>query len=590
MPGQFRWLSASGVGTEASQHREIAMLFGLDYTIWIVLVLYFGAMLMLGWWSRRRASSQSGYLVGDRSFGTPMMVMHAFGAGTNPGDTAGVISGSIRTGASGVWVSWLWMFGTPFYWLIAPLVRRMRCLTLADYFYERFGPVAAITYILVAGLGMAICLASVLLATTSTVLGMMGKAGGPDAAAWFNGILIVATITFAVYGYWGGIVAAIRTDFIQGLMIIALSVLAVPAALNMPEVGGLAGMSETLAKASQGQANDYLTLFDPKQFNIWVVLLLCVQAPLTALALPHLVTVCGAGKTEWEGRMGFTTGNMLKRICTIGWVVLGLAWLAYLIQSGIMTPDMSPEAVTRLADSAFGDTIRHLLPPVLQGLMLACVMAAAMSSGDAFQVTVAGLFSQNIYCRYINPSATDSQALRVTKIGGVVFVGASLLMAILMGSVVKAIVAYFTILALVGISAAMGILWRRMNQCGMLAATLLASATFVITRYAATDCPMAVCVGAPLAVGVLGGIVGSLATPPPRREVVDAFFTKIYTPIGQEDRLGLPLDQAVPHSRRLLTAGGLFIVKPSRQSWVGFLVFLGLCAACVLGMLALLKV
>ena len=33
--------------------------------------------------------------------------------------------------------------------------------------------------------------------------------------------------------------------------------------------------------------------------------------------------------------------------------------------------------------------------------MLACVLAAAMSSGDAFQVTVAGLFSQNIYRVFI---------------------------------------------------------------------------------------------------------------------------------------------------------------------------------------------
>jgi len=33
----------------------------------------------------------------------------------------------------------------------------------------------------------------------------------------------------------------------------------------------------------------------------------------------------------------------------------------------------------------------------------------------------------------------------------------------------------------------------------------------------------------------------------------------------------------------------LFVVKPSRQSWVGFVVTLGICVACVLVMLALLK-
>ncbi len=37
------------------------------------------------------------------------------------------------------------------------------------------------------------------------------------------------------------------------------------------------------------------------------------------------------------------------------------------------------------------------------------------------------------------------------------------------------------------------------------------------------------------------------------------------------------------------TTGGLFIVKPSRQSWVGFLVALGICLVCILVMLAILN-
>ena len=104
------------------------MFLGLDITIWIVLALYFGGMLTMGWWCRGRASSQEGYLLGDRKFDVWMMIMHAFGAGTNPGDAAGVVSKTTGTGASGIWVSWMWLFGTPVYWLIAPVIRRRRCL------------------------------------------------------------------------------------------------------------------------------------------------------------------------------------------------------------------------------------------------------------------------------------------------------------------------------------------------------------------------------------------------------------------------------------------------------------------------------
>jgi len=546
---------------------------GLHYAIWIVLVLYFAGMLLMGWWSKKGIHNQEGYLLGNRQFGWPMMVMHAFGAGTHPGNVAGVMSQGVVSGASGIWVSWMWLFGTPFYWIIAPIIRRMRCLTMADFFRERFGRSASVLYIIVASVGMIVFLAGVMLATTRTVQGVMGKATVENSDMWFFGILFVTTVVFIIYSYWGGIIAAIRTDMIQGLMIIALSFIAIPIALG--RVDGLAGMRATLA----AQENTYLSLFDPKQFSLLTVLLLSINAPLTALAFPHLMSVCAAGKTEWEGRIGFTYGNILKRICTIGWCVLGLCWLAYLLNTG--------SAINK--DAAFGDAIRGLLRPELQGIMLACVMAAAMSSGDAVQVTVAGLFSQNIYRVFINPKADEKRLVHVTRIIGVFIAFSALVAAILMRSnLVKAILDYFNILSLVGISTAMGILWPRMNATGMFSSTILASSTFLVSRYVLNS-SRDITIGVPIVVGILAGVIGSLITKPPSRETIEKFFTKIYVPIGQEDKLALPLDEAVPKEKRLLSGSGLFIVKPSRQSWVGFAITLGICLACVLVMLAILK-
>jgi len=226
---------------------------------------------------------------------------------------------------------------------------------------------------------------------------------------------------------------------------------------------------------------------------------------------------------------------------------------------------------------------------VLQGVMLACVMAAAMSSGDAVQVTVAGLFSENIYRVYLNPKADQRRLVGITRVTGVVIALLSLVGAILMrSSLVKAILDYFNILSLVGISTAMGILWRRMNTTGMFCSCLLASGVFILTRFV-LGCSRDITIGVPIVAGVLGGMVGSLLTRPPQPERIEKFFKKIYVPIGQEQKLELPLDVAVPKSRRWFTPGGLFIIKPSRQSWVGFVVTLGICLACVLVMLAILK-
>ena len=153
---------------------------------------------------------------------------------------------------------------------------------------------------------------------------------------------------------------------------------------------------------------------------------------------------------------------------------------------------------------------------------------------------------------------------------------------------VKAILDYFNILSVVGISTAMGILWRRMNATGMFSSTILAGSSYVLTRYVLM-CGRDITIAVPIVVGIAAGVIGSLATKPPRRETIERFFTKIYVPIGQDEKLGLPLEQVVPQSSRWITAGGLFVVKPSRQSWVGFVVTLGICLACVLAMLAILK-
>jgi len=116
----------------------------------------------------------------------------------------------------------------------------------------------------------------------------------------------------------------------------------------------------------------------------------------------------------------------------------------------------------------------------------------------------------------------------------------------------------------------------------------LAVVAFVVTRYF-LGCTREVVTGLSLVAGVAGGIVGSYLTQPPSADQIEQFFKKIYVPIGQEERLRLPLAEVVPPAQRLLTGGGLFIVRPSRQSWVGFLVTLAIVVGAVLFMMVLLQ-
>ena len=55
--------------------------------------------------------------------------------------------------------------------------------------------------------------------------------------------------------------------------------------------------------------------------TVFYVCVLSITALAGIIVQPHIMGVCGAGKTEFEGRFGFTVGNFLKRFCTVAWDV-----------------------------------------------------------------------------------------------------------------------------------------------------------------------------------------------------------------------------------------------------------------------------
>ena len=89
------------------------------------LVAYFGLTLVIGIWSARRVKSMDDFVM-PRRFGKIMMTFFGFGTGTHSDQAVSVAAKTYTVGASGIWYQWLWLPVTPFYWLIAPIMRRFR--------------------------------------------------------------------------------------------------------------------------------------------------------------------------------------------------------------------------------------------------------------------------------------------------------------------------------------------------------------------------------------------------------------------------------------------------------------------------------
>ena len=184
---------------------------------------YFAAVMAIGFWASRKVKSEDDFFLGGRKFGKGLLIMHWLCTGTHSEMAVQVAGATARVGLGGIWYQWMWLFSTPFYWLIAPITRRLRVTTTGDFFRIRYGKSLEMLYALVALFYFALSIALLLRGAGAAISGATGGAIPTQAS------VIALSVLFSTYVMAGGLVAAAYTDFLQGLMIIALSVLLVPA-------------------------------------------------------------------------------------------------------------------------------------------------------------------------------------------------------------------------------------------------------------------------------------------------------------------------------------------------------------------------
>jgi Na+/proline symporter len=250
---------------------------------------------------------------------------------------------------------------------------------------------------------------------------------------------------------------------------------------------------------------------------------------------------------------------------------------------------------------------RAFLPgvfPGLLGLFLASLLAAVMSSCDSFMIAASGLFTQNLYLPW-RPGRSAGHYVGVGRLMGLVVVAGGLVFAFWVSDVIKGVEIWFQINPMMGIAFWLGLLWRRMTVAGAWTSTLAGFGTWWLTTRDffvdwAARLPFAESLRfvwvedgsaaiykpweilAYMVVATSLGILVSLLTRPVTKEKLDRYYALTRTPIQKGEVIETPctLPPGVEPAARemLLTAGGLEIPKPSRNSVLGFL---GGCVAVV---------
>ena len=431
---------------------------GVSWIDWLVIGVYLGGITVVGTWAVRRVTSASSFFISDRRFGKLMMMFFTFGTGTHSDQAVSVAAKTYRVGASGIWYQWLWLFVTPFYWFLAPVFRRMRAVTTADYFEARYNRGVSGLFAFVGVLQLTVSIGVMLKGSSAMITAVSGGGIDPDLAIW------AMTAMFVVYGVAGGLSAAIVTDFIQGLLTIVLSFLILPFALGA--VGGVAGLRATVGDPSM------FRIVAPDEITAFYIAVISFNALLGWVTQPHAMGLSAAGKTEMEGRVGVMCGVLFKRVCTIAWVLTGLCAVGLYAGKEIDV------------DHIYGLMAHDLLPaiaPGLVGLFIASMLAAVMSSCDAFMVCCSALFTENLYRPLIAKGKSDRHYMQVGRVASVAVVLGGIYFAYQFESVVTGLEIFWKIAAMMAIPFWAGLFWRRATSKAAWAATLVSFATLLFT-------------------------------------------------------------------------------------------------------------
>lgn len=450
--------------------------------ILIAMVCYMAVVIGIGiYFAKRSNQSSEDYFLGGRSLGPWVTAMSA---------EASDMSGWLLMGLPGVaywcglsdaaWTSIGLALGTYINWLlVAKRLRRYSAvagdaITLPDFFSNRFHEKKKVIMTLAA---LFILIFFTVYASSCFVT--CGKLFSTLFGASYQSMMIAGAVFVVIYTFLGGFLAESASDFMQAVvMIFALTVILITGTLaagglqavvnNAKDIPGFFtffGIASPSVDASgvQQVANGAPVFGEAGSYG-FLTIISTLSWGLGYFGMPQvLLRFMAIRKTDELVRA--------RRIATV-WVVISLA-AAVLI--GLMGRAMFPVHETLNtasgAENVFIVLSRHLLPPLLAGLVMAGILAATISSSDSYLLIAASAVSLNIFKGILKKDASDKQVMTMSRIILLLIAVVGVIIAMDENSVIFTIVSF----AWAGFGAVFGpimlfsLFWKRTTQAGAVA-------------------------------------------------------------------------------------------------------------------------
>ena len=450
--------------------------------ILIAMVCYMAVVIGIGiYFAKRSNQSSEDYFLGGRSLGPWVTAMSA---------EASDMSGWLLMGLPGVaywcglsdaaWTSIGLALGTYINWLlVAKRLRRYSAvagdaITLPDFFSNRFHEKKKVIMTL-----SALFILIFFTVYASSCFVTCGKLFSTLFGASYQSMMIAGALFVVIYTFLGGFLAESASDFMQAVvMIFALTVILITGTLaagglqavvdnakNIPGFFTFFGIASPSVDANgiQQVANGAPVFGEAGSYG-FLTIISTLSWGLGYFGMPQvLLRFMAIRKTDELVRA--------RRIATV-WVVISLT-AAVLI--GLMGRAMFPVHETLNtasgAENVFIVLSRHLLPPLLAGLVMAGILAATISSSDSYLLIAASAVSLNIFKGILKKDASDKQVMTMSRIILLLIAVAGVIIAMDENSVIFTIVSF----AWAGFGAVFGpimlfsLFWKRTTQAGAVA-------------------------------------------------------------------------------------------------------------------------
>ncbi|HPW17621.1 MAG TPA: sodium:solute symporter family protein [Candidatus Aminicenantes bacterium] len=487
-------------------------IFGLHPLDFAIVLVFVAAVLWLGWRASRKTKTAEDFYVAGRRLGKFYQFFLNLGTSTNA-DQAIVVSREVyRQGVGGMWIQYLVLFLTPFYWFTTAFFRRVRLVTIGDFFTERFksrflGAAFAVFTLFMAFLGNGVgymVAAKTMMALTpkpaarytveerravdlfeeyralrarsergelapaesARLAELVEREKKGELRAFVSytdavSIYLVYTVIVAVYTMMGGFLAAAITDVIQGFLLTAFSLLLIPIALH--RVGGFAGLHAAVPDFMFKLFGSAAT----SEYAWYTILAMALANLVSIIAVATGMQTAGSARNEMTARVGMIGGMFFKRVIMIFWALTGLLAIA-LYAGRLHDPDL-----------IWGRMTMDLLFPGAIGLMMAGILSAKMSSLAGSSVSYSALFIRNLYQPFVKPKS-DRHLIRVGRAA----IGATLLggvgAALFIGNLLDLFKYFISLPAIFGAAIWLGFLWRRVTRAAVIAQVVVCFAVYAL--------------------------------------------------------------------------------------------------------------